>query len=58
MKNEDKSQDIKINKGIELMLRRDKPAPKRTGALWNQTFTLLSKTFHFKFEFTWEKTNK
>jgi hypothetical protein len=53
-KNDD---EIKINKGIELMLRREKPAPKRKGAVLEQSFTLLSKKFQFKFEFTWEDTN-
>ena len=48
------SQDLKINKGVELMLRRDKKVePKRRGLRVSQTITLLGKTVEFKFELTW-----
>ena len=47
-------EETKINKGIELMLRREKPAPERRGAIMEQSFNLLKRKFRIKFEFTWE----
>lgn len=44
----------KINKGVELMLRREKAAPERRGAILEHTFNLLKRKFQLKFEFTWE----
>jgi hypothetical protein len=51
-------EEIKINKGVELMLRREKPAPERRGAILEHTFNLLKRKFQLKFEFTWEVPNK
>lgn len=47
-----------INKGTELMLRREKVTPEKRGAFFNQTITFLGKTFHFKLEFSWDKILK
>ena len=46
--------ESKINKGIELMLRRDKSASERRGAIMEHRFNLLKRKFQIKFEFTWE----
>ena len=53
------SQDLKINKGVELMLRRDKsePEPERKGFKFNHRVNLLKKIFNFKIEFTWEENS-
>ena len=48
------SEDLQINKGVELMLRRSEREPERSGLKVKQTFTLLSKIVSFRFEFTWE----
>ncbi|CAF34247.1 hypothetical protein S-PM2d182 [Synechococcus phage S-PM2] len=53
-----KDHEIKINRGIELMLRREKPAPKKSGVVLDKSISLLSKIFRFKIEFTWEKKNQ
>jgi len=47
-----------INKGTELMLRREKVTPEKRGVFFNQTITFLRKTFHFKLEFSWDKILK
>ena len=50
--------EIKINKGIELMLRRAKPKinePTRKGILINKAFTLLKRKVYFNFELRWEQ---
>jgi hypothetical protein len=51
------SQEIRINKGVELMLRRelkeDTP-PEPSGFKISQTLSFLKKKFTFRFEFTWE----
>ena len=49
--------ELKINKGIELMLRRAKkkePEPKK-GLNINRMFTLLKRKVYFNFELRWEK---
>ena len=49
--------ELKINKGIELMLRRAKPKtvePTRKGLLINQVFTFLKRKVYFNFELRWE----
>ena len=49
---------IKINKGIELMLRRAKPKsiePTRKGILINKVFTLLKRKVYFNFELRWQQ---
>ena len=49
---------IKINKGIELMLRRARPKinePTRKGILINKVFTLLKRKVYFNFELRWEQ---
>ena len=50
--------EIKINKGIELMLRRAKPKsiePTRKGILINKVFILLKRKVYFNFELRWEQ---
>jgi len=47
------TQDLQINKGVELMLRRSRREPIKSGLKVKQTFTLLSKIFSFRLEFTW-----
>ena len=51
-------EEIKINKGIELMLRRAKPKfiePTRKGILINKVFILLKRKVYFNFELRWEQ---
>ena len=51
-------EEIKINKGIELMLRRAKPKsiePTRKGLLINKVFILLKRKVYFNFELRWEQ---
>lgn len=50
------SEELKINKGVELMLRREikEESPEPSGLKLRHTFTLLKKKFNLKFEFTWE----
>ena len=51
--------ELKINRGIELMLRRAKPKfiePTRKGILINKAFTFLKRKVYFNFEIWWEKT--
>jgi len=55
MNNFDK--ESKINKGIELMLRREKTASEKRGAIMEHTFNFLKRKFQIKFEFTWEVPN-
>ena len=49
--------ELKINRGIELMLRRAKPKeqikPKGFGI--NKTLNLLRRKVYFNFEIRWEK---
>ena len=49
--------ELKINKGIELMLRRAKPKeeikPKGFGI--NKTINLLKRKVYFNFELRWDK---
>jgi len=49
--------ELKINKGIELMLRGAKPKQQKpkTGLGITQVFTLLKRKVYFNFEFRWEK---
>ena len=50
--------EIKINKGIELMLRRTKPKfiePTRKGILINKVFILLKRKVYFNFELRWQQ---
>ena len=49
--------ELKINRGIELMLRRAKkkdPEPKK-GLRINKVFTLLKRKVYLNFELRWEK---
>ena len=51
--------ELKINKGIELMLRRadkkvQKPEPKKKGFNIKKTFSLLKRKFYLNFELRWE----
>ena len=50
------SEELKINKGVELMLRREfkEEVPESSGLKLRHTFTLLKKKFILSFEFTWE----
>ena len=48
----------KINKGMELMLRRAKPntnEPTRKGILINKVFTLLKRKVYFNLELRWDQ---
>ena len=51
------SQGLKINRGVELMLRREKqePEPEPTGFKFHHRVHLLKRKFNFKLEFTWEE---
>ena len=50
-----KDEDLQLNKGVELMLRRrTKDNPDSKGLKVHKTFSLGSKLIRFKFEFTWE----
>jgi hypothetical protein len=51
----EENQRLRINKGIEFMLRRrvDRVKPKH-GLRLSKTFSLLRRTFHFHLEFSWE----
>ncbi len=49
--------ELKINKGIELMLRRAKkkePEPKK-GLNITKVFSLLKRKVYFNFELRWDK---
>ena len=51
--------ELKINKGVEFMLRRvdkkvSKPAPEKKGFHVKKTFTFLKRKFYLNFEFRWE----
>ena len=49
---------LKINKGMELMLRRAKPEPDeptRKCVLINKLFTLLKRKVYFNFELRWDQ---
>lgn len=60
METEKKGLGIKINKGVELMLRRvkkeEKPEPEK-GLKILKTFTLRKKQFFFRFEISWRDLN-
>ena len=50
--------ELKINKGIELMLRRAKPKiteSTRKGLLINRVFTFLKRKVYFNFELRWQQ---
>jgi len=49
--------ELKINKGIELMLRRAKEETMlpRKGLIITKAFTLLKRKVFFNFELRWEK---
>ena len=49
--------ELKINKGIELMLRRakKKEPKKKKGFGINQVYSLLKRKVYFNFEIRWEK---
>jgi len=49
---------LQINKGTELMLRREKVTPETSGVSFSQKITLLRRTFHFKLELSWGKKPK
>ena len=53
------SPDLKINKGVELMLRKEgkKPETETNGFKFHHIVHLLKKKFNFKLEFTWEKNS-
>ena len=51
------NEDLSINKGVELMLRRRViKEPKRNGLYICKNFSLLKKDFQIKLEFTWRDT--
>jgi len=43
-----------INRGVELMLRREKRQLAKSGLKIQKNFSFLKKKFEIKFEFTWE----
>lgn len=48
--------ELKINKGVELMLRGAKPKEEQKpehGVLINKVFTLLRRKVYFNLEFRW-----
>ena len=50
--------DLKINRGVELMLRGAKPKEEykpEHGMLINKVFTLLRRKVYFNFELRWGK---
>jgi hypothetical protein len=54
-----KVKDLKINRGIELMLRGERPKEEdkkpEYGIVITKVFTLLKRKVYFNFEFRWEK---
>ena len=49
---------LKINKGMEIMLRRAKPKtyePTLKGILVKKVFTLLKRKVYFNFELRWDQ---
>jgi len=52
-----KGKELSINKGIELMLRRDKDKDDKPskGFRIKKEFSLLKRKFYFNFELRWEK---
>jgi len=54
----EKSKELAINKGIELMLRRAKKEPEKEplrGFGIKTTFSFLKRRVHFNFDLRWEK---
>ena len=50
---------LTINKGVELMLRRDKTSePKTRGFRLAHALTLLKRNFYFNIEFTWGRVEE
>tara|TARA_B100001250_G_scaffold207690_1_gene178307 strand:- start:260 stop:433 length:174 start_codon:yes stop_codon:yes gene_type:complete len=52
------SKELSINKGIELMLRRDKKETDEkpsAGFAIKKTFSFLKRKVYFNFELRWEK---
>ena len=50
--------EIKINRGVELMMRRSKPKeqePEPSGLNISKTFNLLKREVYFNFELRWKK---
>jgi len=49
--------ELKINRGIELMLRRAKPKEQKSkkGLHINKVFSLLKRKVYFNFELRWEQ---
>jgi hypothetical protein len=45
--------DIELNKGTELMLRREEPEPKPKGFRFKRKISLRKKEFMINIEFTW-----
>ena len=54
----ERSKELSINKGIELMLRRSKkdadPKPQEGFGI-KKTFSFLKRRFYFNLELRWEK---
>ena len=52
--------ELKINKGIELMLRRAKPKEQKSkkGLHINKMFSLFKRKVYFNFELRWDKETK
>ena len=49
--------ELKINRGIELMLRRAKPKEQKSkkGLHIKKVFSLLKRKVYFNFELRWDK---
>ncbi len=49
------NEEQSINRGVELMLRRDKKEPEKAGFRFFQTLTLLKRKLYIGVEFTWRR---
>jgi hypothetical protein len=49
-----KRQEIPINRGVELMLRREKKEENKKGIHLHKIISLLNKKIQITFDFSWE----
>ena len=47
--------ELKINKGVEIMMRGKKPEKKKKGFGINQVLSLLKRKVYINFEIRWEQ---
>jgi len=52
-----KTKERSINRGVELMLRRNKNKPDTQGFRFSHSLTLLRKQFYFNLEFNWRRVD-